>query len=372
MLNKVLRYLKTYYPIGLDIGQANIRMVQLESSGDRPSVYAAYEKRIPFEIRSDADLRLEFIKETIQSVVKKGIFKGNEVVAGIPNDVTIIKSTRIGTDQKDLSASIRDIASKRFSLNPDKYEVDYIVAGQVAGDIQMRDEFVIFAVSKEYINTYIKFIEQCGLSLVGLDPLPCACYRSLEPSVWANSDEECANVMVDIGHRFTTIIIGKGQEIAFVKQVDLAGERFNREVAAKLGIEVQQASLLRKKVSDPSYQSDISNETKQLIKDALNHVVNELVREITLCFRYYTVTFRGRRPEKLFVSGGCAYEENLLEHLSDRLGMRVEYVDPFNTFMSGRSSVIRQKNRCEWTCSLGLAVKKMLSEVNREDAYARN
>jgi hypothetical protein len=34
-------------------------------------------------------------------------------------------------------------------------------------------------------------------------------------------------------------------------------------------------------------------------------VAEELAKEISLCFRYYTVTFRGKRVEKAIFTGGA-------------------------------------------------------------------
>ncbi|GAI69615.1 unnamed protein product, partial [marine sediment metagenome] len=49
-----------------------------------------------------------------------------------------------------------------------------------------------------------------------------------------------------------------------------------------------------------------------MIVDAISAAAEELAREISLGFRYYTGTFRGKRVERAVFGGGEAYEGILL------------------------------------------------------------
>ena len=58
----------------------------------------------------------------------------------------------------------------------------------------------------------------------------------------------------------------------------------------------------------------------------------ELAREISLCFRYYTVTFRGRHVDRVIFAGGEAYENILLNVLRRQLAVDVEVAQPLRGF----------------------------------------
>jgi type IV pilus assembly protein PilM len=57
-----------------------------------------------------------------------------------------------------------------------------------------------------------------------------------------------------------------------------------------------------------------------------------LAGEVSLCLRYYTVTFRGKRVERAVVAGGGAYEQVLLDVLRRHLSVEIEAAEPLRGF----------------------------------------
>jgi Tfp pilus assembly PilM family ATPase len=101
------------------------------------------------------------------------------------------------------------------------------------------------------------------------------------------------------------------------------------EIASSLGISVADAEslrlrLLRDEPVDPA--------TRRPMVDALNVMAEQLASEISLCLRYYTVTFRGKRVERAIVAGGGAYEQVLRDVLRRNLSVEVEIVEPLRGF----------------------------------------
>jgi type IV pilus assembly protein PilM len=97
--------------------------------------------------------------------------------------------------------------------------------------------------------------------------------------------------------------------------------------------------------------------------DAVSSVAEELTKEISLCLRYYTVTFRGKRVEQAFFTGGGAYEYILLDVLRRHLAVDIEVAQPLKGFdMSrGRENLKFDSDRrgllCEWAVAVGLSLK---------------
>jgi len=92
-------------------------------------------------------------------------------------------------------------------------------------------------------------------------------------------------------------------------------------------------------------------------------VAEELTREISLCLRYYTVTFRGKRVRRAFFTGGGAYEYILLDVLKRQLAVEIEVAQPLKGFdmSSERENLNFDSDRrgllCEWTVAVGLSLK---------------
>ncbi len=103
--------------------------------------------------------------------------------------------------------------------------------------------------------------------------------------------------------------------------------------------------------------------TRQTIIDAVSAVAEELTKEISLCLRYYTVTFRGKRVERAVLTGGGAYENILFDVLKRQLAVEIEVAQPLKGFyMSNERKNLnfdsdRRGLLCEWAVAVGLSLK---------------
>ncbi|NQT00658.1 MAG: pilus assembly protein PilM, partial [Planctomycetes bacterium] len=224
-------------PIGLDIGHNSIKMIQLLVNGEQLSVIAAQKARIDHGI-SDEQEKSRFIISAIKRMLAEGHFHGSNVVSSLPNDGLEITSLRLAEAQSDgIEQALRKEVVQRFGLDPDEDAMQYVIAGNVHQGDEIKNELILFAAANETIKSHIELLEQAGLKPVSIDTIPCALFRSFERSLRRQEDREHTVVFVDVGNQFTTVVFGRGGEISFVKQIPLGGEKFNEEIAAKLGID---------------------------------------------------------------------------------------------------------------------------------------
>jgi type IV pilus assembly protein PilM len=282
-----------------------------------------------------------------------------------------------GTDE--IVQTLKKEVAQRFGLNPDKDAMDYMVAGDVQQGDETKSELILFAADNETIKSHIQMLEEAGLRPVAIDTIPSALFRSFERSLRRQEDREHTIIFVDVGSRFTTVVFGRGGEISFIKQITIGGEKFNDEIATRLGIKNAEAQMLRDKLrmergghippsSSVAQASDDSScridaATQQAIVDAITTTAEELAREISLCLRYYTVTFRGKRVERAIFTGGEAYENILLNILRRQLTVGVEVAQPLRGFdLSTEGARLnfdsdRRGLLCEWAVAVGLGLK---------------
>ena len=366
-------------PIGLDIGHNSIKMIQLLVNGEQLSVVAAQKTRIDRRIKDEREKNM-FIVSAIKQMLAKGRFHGRNVVSSLPNDGLEITSLRLAEAQSDgIEQALRKEVVQRFGLDPDEDAMQYVIAGNVHQGDEIKNELILFAAANETIKSHIELLEQAGLKPVSIDTIPCALFRSFERSLRRQEDRERTVVFVDVGNQFTTVVFGRGGEISFVKQIPVGAEKFNEEIVAKLGVDISEAEMLRealqmeKSFSTPNHdlleQSADGNEqkleatTRQAIVDAASEVAEELTREISLCLRYYTVTFRGKRVGQAFFTGGGAYEYILLDVLKRQLAVEIEVAQPLKGFDTSRErqnlnfDSDRRGLLCEWAVAVGLSLK---------------
>jgi len=405
-------------PIGLDIGNNSIKMIQLAVNSGHIKVLAADKVRIDPAVNGDASQRRSFVVSAIKQMLAEGKFCGQDVISCLPNDSLKITSLRLAEgEEQQVEQELRKEVSQRFGLDPDKDAISYVHAGSVKHGDEVKNEFILFAAESEAIKSHIAMLEEAQLKPVAIDTIPCALFRSFERSLRRQEDAEQTVVFVDVGSKFTTVVFGRGREISFVKQIPIGGEKFNQELASKLGVSVNEAEILRDMLrmersgSEPlqnaksdsfsnseahykmeasagfdssstglavgqatAEQTTIDPSTRQAMVDAISTVAEELAREISLCFRYYTVTFRGKRVERAVFAGGEAYESILLNVLKRQLTVEIEIAQPLKGFdmKDVNFGTDRRGLLCEWAVAVGLGLKGLDTTGGRGGNHERN
>jgi type IV pilus assembly protein PilM len=354
-------------PIGLDIGHSVIKMIQLSRQDQTICVEVAEEESLDRGLKPGSEKWYQQVSALIKDMHTRGGFKGHEVVSCLPGDMVKIKSLRLDTDwAQAVEETLQTEVARRFGLDPQRDEIRYLVAGNAYQGEEIKSEVLFFGIEQEHLKRHIELIEQAGLIPISLDTVPSALFRCFKTTLRRREDQDLVSVFVDLGCQFTTVIIGRGQEIAFVKQIPIAGDELNAQVSRRLGIPIEEAIALRDRLRNAQTEH-IDAETKRAVIDAMSGSIENLAHEISLCFRYYAVTFRGQRPAEAAFSGGEAYESALIDALRNHLGVAIRVAEPLRGFDLTGANFNRRPNpqMCEWAIAVGLALKGL--ELNEAD-----
>jgi type IV pilus assembly protein PilM len=367
---KLLNNKKT--PIGLDMGHASIKMIQMDQADGQLTVHAA--DSVQFDPDLEGDQRREFIVKTIREMVEKGNFCGRDVVVSISNRDLKLKNLRVDSiEEEELQTLIHDEVAAQLGLDPEKDEIRYLVAGKVHHSGELKNEVIFMGADSDTIQEYINLLTEAGVSPVGIDPVSHALQRSFVRSLRRQSDQTQVNFYIDIGSAYTTVLIGSNQQIHFIKQIPIGGDRFNTEIASELDITIGEAATLRLKIQQGDTES-VNASTKHAVTDAMIQSIEELAHEVSLCSRYYAVTFRGKRPERVILAGGEAYEKALSIALKKELNMEMEIASPLKGLDISRTGTVLddQSPLCEWSVAIGLSLKGCDFTQYRQDNHERN
>ena len=339
-------------PIGLDIGGRSVKMVQVAIDEDRVRVLAARKAPVDPTQAEEDSAREKNVVDAVRQLLADGAFRGKSVVSALPIDKLRITSLRLPeAEVPQADKLLRREAVERFGLDPRNDIINYVLAGSVRQGDDLKNEYILFAAEGDTIRSHIRILETAGLTPVGIDAPPCALFRVFERTMRRQEDREKTVIFIDVGHRFTTVVFGRGGELCFVKQIPIGIGRFNEEVASALGITVPDAELLRFKLQ---LDEPVDASMRRHVVDALNVTAEQLAAEVSLCLRYYTVTFRGKRVERTVVAGGGAYEQVLLDVLRRHLSVDVEVAEPLRGFELHQDRI--DKDHESQSADLALAV----------------
>ena len=255
----------------------------------------------------------------------------------------------------------------------------------------VRQEVIVLAAKRDDVDAFVERLDRVGFQVASLDAEPCALYRSIERFIRRRDDEQEVNVLLDVGTRRTQVLIGRGRELSFYKPIDIGGQRLNESVSKRLGINLDEARALRRRLAvaatrppgegrntPPDIRGQIhgANDGQEAIRQAVFHAMRgtleELGREVSMCLRYYSVTFRGPGPARVRLLGGEANDPNLSAVLHAVLSIAVEPANPLHSVdCSAMKAEDRQGTMCEWAKALGLALKKTTGKFAARDGRPR-
>jgi type IV pilus assembly protein PilM len=369
----MLRLTKTQLqPIGLDIGYDGIRMLQLEVTGEGVSVRAAARAGFAEEIRETTEARLAGARESVRRMLHEQPFTGRRVVVALPPEMVHVKNHRLPPmPASEVESAVRLEARNLFRFETDDARVHWLPAGEVRQGNDVLQEVIVLAVRDEDVDRYVEQVHRCGVIVDSVDVEPCALFRSVERFIRRREDEQEVHVLADVGLHATQVVIGKGRDVSFLKTIEIGTMRFHQAISTKLGISLPEARALRARLLEGSEANGEGSTAggdaaadrprdpvRQAVFDATRGAMEQLARELSLCVRYQSVTFRGHRPTRVRLLGTEAGDVQFQGILHSILNIAVEAGRPLlNVDVSRMRILDRRGASAEWALALGLGLK---------------
>lgn len=360
-------------PIGLDIGYTGVRLLQLEIAGEGLRVVAAAREPMPADTPSaDVATRCAVAADIARELIRQNDFAGRQVVACLPREYVHMKNLRLPPmPPGELEGAMSFEARNLFPFDVGQSTVRWLPAGEVRQGAEVRQELIVLAAKNPEIELFVEQLHRAGMTVASIDFEPCALYRTVERFLRRREDEQEVYVLADVGARRTTVVIGRGHEVNFIKSIEIGGQHLRDAVARKLDITADEAAALRRKLADgsaaaagdaadPAASGDAGggDSVRHAVYDSTRDLVEELGRELALCLRYHSVTFRGQRPAKVRLAGGEAGDPQLQKLLSSALPIPVEVGRNIqNVDFAAMRPALRQGAMSEWAIAMGLSLK---------------
>lgn len=369
-------------PIAIDVGGHSIKMLQLSGGRESWSVEATAEYALPAEAMGDPGERRAAVAEGLAQLMDVGGFTGRAVVSSVPEPYMRYKNVRLPRmEEAERAEAARWEASERLELGEAAARVEHLKAGEVRNGEETRDELILMAALERDIDDHTRLLLEAGLRPIALEPTLLPLMRCFGRTVRRQSDQREPRVIVDLGAEATKVLIVRDGAVMFFKKIEIGGRSIDRAVAEHLGMEIEEAARLRWRVSaqdaaSPSGEAGDrrtpqdegeggagNEDVVRAVADASRSVLEELAQEIALCLRYFSVTFRGKRPDHAWLTGGGAHDSRIRQALTEKLEASIHVAEPFEGIdLSGPSVQLeRRGRRCEWAVAVGLAMRPAAS-----------
>jgi type IV pilus assembly protein PilM len=357
------RFSSSLGPIGIDFGSSGVKMLQLREQSGALEVVGAARVDVPLArvagatplpnastaapgpsketpadpaVAAPPSAHSDRLAEQLSAACVSGGFAGRRCVISLARQDVCLQSIRLPKmPDDDLRQSAVWEASQRFGFDRNAMEVDFIRTGATLQSGESREEVVLIAASHAAIHARLEPVLDAGLRPVAVDTGFTALVRTFSRQVRREADRAVVRAIVEIGLSGSTVLILRGDQIAFCKPFAISGTDFNKAVAEHLQMDEHAAAELRAAriaaaaaEADPATGGPITDpSTDRAVYEAVRPLMGELVKEVTLCLRYYGVTFRGHPPERIILSGGDGLEPRLDDTLAKACKLPVGFDD---------------------------------------------
>jgi len=317
--------------VGIDLGKHMLKGVVLRRKNDSRFVLTSFASRpVPEEFTSPDDLARE-LKHLLRDL------GGGKACAFAVSDPSAI--LRI-IEQPDTPVHLLRNAL-RFNglavLNQDCKEFVLDVApvighdnGTPAGDrpgggssnvavqsgVVTQTKYLVGGMLRSQIKQITAAAAKVRVSAEILQLAPVCSFNAFEvayPDVFANE----AFLLLDMGHLQSTVLIGSRNELILVRSIDYGGKALMQALTAEDALDADAAWLMVQ-------QGD----------EGMSEICRNSLARLAMEVRNSIGFFEGQREEgihRIFVSGGLARAETVLQTLSDELGLPCEIWDPLET-----------------------------------------
>ena len=367
-------------PIGLDVGADGVKMLQLSRDGGKLAVLAGARKRLPeaaAQTATDAQARRGFAVQAVREMLSSGDFRGRDVVSCLRADELVIKNVRLPhMPEHELASAVQWECQERFGFEVVPDRVHFINAGEIRQGNEVQDEVILMAVPEEEIRAHLEMLNQMGLSPLHIDAEPLALFRTYQRFLRRSADESAVSVIVDMGLASTRVVVARGSTTIFIKSINVNGRQLNESVAKELSLSYADACHFRRRLAErrpeesfepeaegtPGNAPEPRDQVEWSVLDAIRVQVEALAREISLCLRYCSVTFRGLRPARVTLTGGEAYGAALVKLLRECLDFECVVGEPLQRIDLGSVSLgsDRRNVLTEWSVATGLALRGLM------------
>jgi Tfp pilus assembly PilM family ATPase len=213
------------YSIGIDVGDDNLKLVQLVENGNGISLIAGKSENLPEGVKAGSSQWQRWAIDTIRQLTSSGDFRGKEVVAAMPSREVFIDNIKIP------KADATDVEDAIFSKIKHKLPFEPIKENTMIKYIPMeQDNALVIAVERKIIDRHLAIYERAGLSIksIGIWPIALAnCYTKFFGR--RKSDSGTIVLLVCIEENYTNVVICRRKNLLFARSLSIGLSQLDKK-----------------------------------------------------------------------------------------------------------------------------------------------
>jgi type IV pilus assembly protein PilM len=306
--------------VGIDLGTTSLKLVQLkENKGAFTLANVGIMKLPPEAIVDNTIMDSSSIVEALKNLLKSLGIKVKDAACSVSGNSVIIRKISLpAMPPEELDDQIHWEAEQYIPFDINDVNIDFQLLEPSEQDPSKMNVLLV-ASKKDIINDYLTVFTEAGLRLVVVDVDSFAMQNTFELNYAVEPEEVAA--LVNIGASIMNMDVVKEGVSLFTRDVQMGGNLFTEEIQKQFGISGEEAERLK-----------ITGDTNdpELLQGIISRINETLAMEIRRSLDFYNANAAEGKISRVFLSGGGAKTPQLAEAISQRLGLPVDIIDPFN------------------------------------------
>ncbi len=312
--------------VGLDIGSSSVKLVELRKKGEAYELLnIGMDTLDPDTVVDGAIMNAPDVAKKIQDLFTQNKIKVREVATGVSGHSVIVKKIVVAAaSEAEVAQAIDYEAQQNVPFDIADVYKDYQVLGLDPSGHGF--EVMLVAVKREKVTNHQNVLNIAGVIPSVLDIDAFAVQNAFELCYQPPAEQLTA--LLNVGASIMNIDICKGGTPHFTRDVSVGGNQYTDTLQKELDLSFDDAEKLKK-------GQEVSNVTAEQRASHIHSVTEILLLEIQKTFDYFRQTTSTEAIQHIFLSGGSARIEGLVDALKDEFHIPVEILNPFQGISVG-------------------------------------
>lgn len=319
-------FTKPQIPLGIDISERSIKLVQLIRDKKRIKIGTYCEIKMPAGLVVGGEIKEQ---EKVATLIKKltgkiggKAVKHRMVVSCLPEQQTFLKLLKIEKVPEDqLREKIKAEIINHVPLSIEEVYFDW----QVIREVKNTLEVIVGIAPQNIIEEYTTLLQEAGLMPIALEIEAQAIIRALtKPQKNIKEQVLHTTAFLDLGAVRSSFIAANNKTIFFTVSLPISGQKITQEIANSLKLEgaIAEKTKLQCRLGD--------KECNPAITKIMSSAVTQIVSNIQSSISFFNTHFPARRKiENITLCGGGANIANIEKILSQKVNLNIYRADPF-------------------------------------------
>jgi Tfp pilus assembly PilM family ATPase len=330
---------KKRYTVGIDISEEFIGLAKTINASDGRPVLVDQKIIKHSQLASKGSIEFKSLLKSHLIAFCGSIADCNIWAMISANDVNVHHFKIPRVPRKQLENVIYWTAKKENPIDEKEFVFDFEMQGEIIDQGINKYSVMVYTVPIAEVNKVKSFFTEMGIALAGITITPFAIQNMFRTKWMKVSEGTFASLF--IGNDFSRIDIYNKENLVMTRSIKTGISSIIEEIGEAIGERTGKANVGRDQARkilfsliDPDTgklkQADIGFDLKEEDKfEMIIPTLERLARQIERTLEHYASAAGAQRVEKLFVSLAMNIYNPILNYISDQVGTKVEYFDPF-------------------------------------------